>query len=78
MGSRSIPVPFCGWRGRRFVFKTESYSEELTGPRAVVEANLRKILPAWREVAVEKGAADVVKVIDEAIAVLPRRRGEHD
>lgn len=64
---------YCGWNGRRFVFETPSgYRTVLSGPRAAVEAQLAKLLPAWKEVADKQGDTEFAALIQRAIEGLPQ------
>ena len=52
------------------VFKTKTYQSTFEGPKKKVEATLRKVLPTWRKIAMEKGETDIVELIDKQLAEL--------
>ena len=66
----SIPTPFVGWRGRRFYFKTDSISICFEGSKAGIKADLRKLLPIYRRVAVDEGLDELVGLIDTELTAL--------
>jgi len=67
----SIPTPFCGWRHGRFYLRTSSgYQECLSGPRITIVKTLRKLLPAWHRVAVEKEDEEITALIEKQMVAL--------
>lgn len=67
----AIPVPFCGWRGRRFYFRTRAVSMKLEGPRAAIQAELRRCLPKYLVIAERFKMTELATMIRTELDALP-------